>query len=79
MHPDTSHVLILAAIAVLTPAFLLGNRTSASGPPQGSGPPPKYCRTFRMCGVPLDWNAERIRSDSLLYDITLEDSSCLIA
>ncbi len=74
MYPfDTSQVLALAVVALLTLAVSrwlpIGRPRSApepahqdQQPPQGSHPSPKYGRTFRIRGVPLEWGADRVRS-----------------
>ncbi|KAK3384122.1 hypothetical protein B0T24DRAFT_73220 [Lasiosphaeria ovina] len=70
---DISQVLTLAVVALLTLAISrrlpIGRSRSApepvhqdEQPSKHSRPSPKYGRTFRIRGVPLDWDAHRARS-----------------
>ncbi|PHH88082.1 hypothetical protein CDD83_8030 [Cordyceps sp. RAO-2017] len=62
---DASQVLLLLLVAVATlPIFLVGTRWLGR---HGPGParikkPAKYGKTFRVRGVPCEWDSARLRS-----------------
>ncbi|KAM4062561.1 tetratricopeptide repeat domain-containing protein [Hirsutella rhossiliensis] len=57
---DASHVFLLLLVATLS-IFLVRNRL-LPGPARNEGKPAKYDKTFRVRGVPREWDLARLRS-----------------
>ncbi|XP_044716490.1 tetratricopeptide repeat domain-containing protein [Hirsutella rhossiliensis] len=57
---DASHVFLLLLVATLS-IFLVRNRL-LPGPARIEGKPAKYDKTFRVRGVPREWDLARLRS-----------------